>query len=182
MLSSDLGSVYLFQERLTEAERLFRGVIEVLQHTADTESVRVLAKATSNLAEVLSLTNRTPEAAQYARSALALLEAVDREAYPENIVKALTNVALFAAQDEGPGASEALFSRAIALAEQVFGPDSPLVGDVLSRYALFLRQQKRNGDARKIEERSTQILSASQRSNSLGFTVESTRLMKAGGK
>ncbi len=175
-LLNNLGSIRVYQRRYTEAEGLFRSVIDGLAGVLDGDGPQIRAMAMGNLSEVLVRMNRTKEAAEFARASLAILESVGTDTIPDAVVKATANVALFAAGAGRGGEAEVLFHKAIREAEAAFGPGSYLVGTVLHSYSLFLRHENRRREARKAEDRSARILAANARENLLGFTVEAGTL------
>jgi hypothetical protein len=69
-----------------------------------------------------------------------------------------------------------MLQRAIAVYESAFHADQQLLGEVLRRYAVVLRGERKNAEARKAERRAAQIVADSQRENQLGYTVEAKAL------
>ena len=171
VLLSDLGSIRVHQNRLADAERLLRAVIRFLEDRRDIASRETCAIALNNLAEVFSLSGRLPQAVAYTRRALAIFESLPH-GDTGNLIRGLVNLAVTTASSGDSTESAELFQRAIAASESALGPDHPLLGEILTRYAHFLRLTKRNAEARKIEHRARQIQIHSQRENSLGYTID----------
>ena len=67
--------------------------------------------------------------------------------------------------------------QAMRLAETAFGPEHPLLGEVLLPYATFLRAQGRGKAARAVEQKALAILRKSGQENRLGLTVEASALV-----
>lgn len=170
VLLSDLASIRVQQNRLADAERLFRAVIGFLEDRHDEENQEIRANVMSDLAYVLSLSGRSAEAAAYSRRAVQVFESLP-QAYAGNLVKALANLAMITAAAGESSESAELFRRAIAASESELGPEHPLLGQVLARYAVLLRKMHRNADARKVEGRARQIQTRSRDENLLGYTV-----------
>jgi tetratricopeptide (TPR) repeat protein len=171
ILVSDLASVRVRERRLPEAERLFRSVIDFLRDRREPEVEEIRANIMSNLAEVCYLGGRFSEATANGRIAVEIFQTLPR-IYAGNIVRGLANLATINMRSPDPGESEDLFLRAISVSETALGPDHPLLGEVLARYAVFLRTWKRNAEARRIALRAEKILTKSRRNNFLGQTVE----------
>jgi len=178
VLLSDLGSVYAFRAQYQDAERQFRRVLEILEDKSEPASLRIRASTMSNLASLLAQTHRVRDGAAYVRQALQTLETIPDSGNPDSLVKTLINLALFTAQANQPKEAEALFRRAIGTAESAFGSGSRLFGEALDRYGKFLRLQRRNREAGPVEERSRRILSANQRENALGHSIEVNLLLR----
>ncbi len=182
LMLSDLGSIRARQRRFGEAESLFRQVIDLVDGKQDTGSQALRANALGNLSELYYLTRRLPEAARSGRRALTIYEALPKDA-SGGMIKALTNLAVITATSGARSEAADLFRRAIALSESTLGPDHPLYGAVLARYAMYLRRINDKGAARKVEEHARQIQAKSQQRNHLGNTVEVSDLRprRAGG-
>src|ERR1022692_3468136 len=58
------------------------------------------------------------------------------------------------------GDAESSYRRALAILEKRDGPDRPDVATVLLNYSGLLRQVKRKGEARRLEERARAILAS----------------------
>jgi tetratricopeptide (TPR) repeat protein len=171
ILLSDLASIRVRQKRLGDAERLFHAVIDFLGDRHDAESEEIRGNVMSDLAEVYYLSGRLSEAVAHGRLAVNIFETLPYE-YAGNVVRGLVNLAMFTMRSGESYESAELFRRAIATSEAALGPEHPLLGEVLARYAVFLRGTKRNAEARKIERRAQKIQTKSRRENFLGHTVE----------
>jgi tetratricopeptide (TPR) repeat protein len=171
VLLTDLGSIRVRQNRLDDAERLLRAVIRFLEDRHDVANQDAWANALNNLAAVFSLTGRLPEAVVYSRRALTIFENLP-QGYADDLVRGLVNLAVVTASADVSSESAELFRRAIATSESALGPEHPLLAEVLTRYAQFLRIMKRNADARKAEQRARQIQTKSPHENSLGYTID----------
>jgi hypothetical protein len=125
---------------------------------------------------VLFVTGRLPDAIAYNRRALAIFEELPR-GFAAYLVRGLTNLAVATASSNDSTESAELFRRAIAIAESDLGPDHPLLAEVLTRYAHFLRSTKRSAEAHHLEQRAKQIQTRSSRENSLGYTIDVNALV-----
>lgn len=175
ILLSNLGSIRTHQQRLSEAEMLFRNVIHGLDSRSDPDSSIVRATAMSNLSEVLAKTCRQAEGEAYSDRSLAILEDF-ADSCPANLIRALTNVAEFRLVAGDLAGADALLHRAVALYESAFQADQKLLADVLQHYAVVLRREKRKGEAQEAERRAARIFSTFQHENHLGYTVEVSAL------
>ena len=171
VMLSDLGSIRARQQSFSEAEQLFRQVIDLVDGRPDTGSRAIRGNALANLSELYYLTRQMPEAAAASRRALNIYEALPPDA-SGGMIKALTNLAVITATSGARSEAADLFRRAIALCESTLGPDHPLYGAVLARYAIYLRRINDKGAARKVEEHVRQIRAKSRQRNHLGNTVE----------
>ena len=171
VLLSDLASIRVHQNRLDDAERLLRTVIRFLEDRHEAANQETRANALNNLAEVSSRTGRLPDAVLYSRRALEIFESLPPR-YAANLVRGLANLAVITASAGDSSESAELFRRAIATSESALGPEHPLLAEVLSRYAQFLRTMKRKADARKAEQRARQIQTKSRHESSFGYTID----------
>jgi Flp pilus assembly protein TadD len=176
-LLSNLASVRIGQHRFADAEQLFRRVIDGLAGAKGAEGVHIRAVAMIDISECLVHAGRAADALVLAREALSALEATSNDGFPGDVTKATANVALLAARQGQAAEAEALFRKAIQEGETALGPQSYLVGAILGRYGLFLKQHQRGREGREAEERSARILAANQQQNSSGFTVEAASLI-----
>jgi tetratricopeptide (TPR) repeat protein len=177
VLLSDLASVSLSQHRLADAERLFQTVVDFLEKRHDPESDHIRANAMNNLAGVFVLSGRISKGAAISHRALQVFEALPPE-YAGDLVKGLANLAMITARLGESFESEELYRRAIATSETELGPEHPLLGTILARYAVFLRGMRRNDEARKAQQRAKEIQLKSQHENILGYTVDVSALSK----
>ena len=89
----------------------------------------------------------------------------------------LTNLA--AISTGVPADAETAFLRASECASRAFGPEHPQTAEVLSRYALFLRQNKRKAEAARIEAQVHGIREKVARGDRARFTVDAKDLHAA---
>jgi tetratricopeptide (TPR) repeat protein len=171
VMLSDLASIRTRQRRFAEAEQLFRQVVDFVDRREDIGSLEVCANALANLSELHYFAGRMSDAAASAREALRIYEGL-AENEPAGLIKALANLAVITASASETSEADDLFRRAIALCESRLGPQHPLHGTVLSRYAVYLRRTNRKGEARKVEAKARQIFVMSRDRNRLGGTVE----------
>jgi tetratricopeptide (TPR) repeat protein len=180
ILLSDLASVRVRQGRLETAELLFRKVIDALDKNPEQESREELAIAMTDLSEVYQEARRFPEAPDWADRARRIVDAIPNP-LPKVVIKTLNNLAEISAESGKPAEAAPLFIQAIHFTETTLGPEHPTLGEVLRNYAVFLRQTKNRGEARKIEKRASEILKRSSRENLEGYTIEASALANPSG-
>lgn len=177
LMLSDLGSIRARQRRFADAQALFQQVLDLVDGRQDIGAQALRANALANLSELYYLTHQMPEAASAGRRALSIYETLPADE-SGGMIKALTNLAVITASTGATSESAGLFQRAIALSESTLGPDHPLRGAVLDRYAIFLRRNKDKGAARKAEDEARKIQATSRQKNQLGNTVEVSALQR----
>jgi hypothetical protein len=117
-----------------------------------------------------------PEALVYSDRTRALLGTIPNPS-PALLVKTLTNAAYLSAYEKNTPEAESLFEKAIAISKKDLGPEHPVLGEVLTAYAEFLRQTKQKAKAKQARRRGEAILAAHRRGNALGHTVEAGALL-----
>ena len=173
-LLSVLGSTLLYRGEYAEAERLFQQALAVLEREPAYREQAV--SALNNLTSLYSKARRMPEALAYSDRTRALLGTIPNPS-PALLVKTLTNAAYLSAYQKNTSEAESLFEKAIALSEKDLGPEHPVLGEVLTAYAGFLRQTKQKAKAKQARRRGEAILAAHRRGNALGYTVEAGALL-----
>jgi tetratricopeptide (TPR) repeat protein len=173
-LLSVLGSTLLSRGEYAEAERLFQQAFAV--HEREPAYREQAVVALNNLTFLYSKARRMPEALAYSDRTRALLGTIPNPS-PALLAKTLTNAALLSAHEKNTAEAESLFEKAIAISEKDLGPDHPVLGEVLTAYAGFLRQTKQKAKAKEARRRGEAILAAHRRGNALGHTVEASALL-----
>ncbi len=121
--------------RAEESAATMRRLLDLLADDPEAEPYDE-ARVLNRLASALRLLERFGEAADVMRRAIALLEADDENdpgltVFYENLANLLDEMGEFEASDDA-------WVRALALAEQTFGPDELAYGDALANYATAL--------------------------------------------
>jgi tetratricopeptide (TPR) repeat protein len=169
-----LGSTLLYRGKYAEAERVFQQAIAVLEGEPAYREQAVVAL--NNLTFLYSKARRMPEALAYSDRTRALLGTIPNPS-PAVLAKTLTNAALLSAYEKNTSEAESLFEKAIAISEKDLEPEHPVLGEVLTAYAGFLRQTKQKAKAKEARRRGEAILAAYRRGNALGHTVEAGALL-----
>ena len=169
-----LGSTLLYRGKYAEAERVFQEVVAVLEKEPVYREQAVVAL--NNLTFLYSKARRMPEALVYRDRTLAMLETIPNPS-PAVLAKTLTNTAHLSAYEKNTSEAESLFEKAIAISENDLGPEHPVLGEVLTAYAGFLRQTKQKAKAKQARKRGEAILAAHRRGNAVGHTVEASALL-----
>jgi tetratricopeptide (TPR) repeat protein len=175
VLLSDLASLRARQGRFDEAETLFHRVKAFLQSSSDPESREEMAIVLSDLSDLYKLTNRYPQALDFARRALDSVQTLPNP-MPLTVIKITANAAAISELNGEFVEAADLYQRAIHTAEADFGTDHPLLGDILTLYGKFLRRTGHARAAAKVEKRTAVILAKARRQNRTGYTVEAHTL------
>lgn len=158
-LLNDLAVIYLDQQRLGEAEPLFRRALAIREARFGRDHPET-AMVLGGLGYLLHLRERYAEAESMQREALAIRE---RRLGPDHprVAASLNNLGLLELATGRRDQAEASFRRAATIWEKVFGADHPQVTTALNALARVARQDRRPDDAERLYLRCLAILEAS---------------------
>lgn len=178
LLLTSLASVLAREHKYEEAEGLLLQAQSVFEKQPDAAYRESLALTAGDLASIRARMGRRHEAGMLFSKALELLAAVQNPFPPALIGILNENAKLFMATGDLARA-ESLFKQAIDLGEQSLGAEHPILGAVLSEYAVLLRRAGRRSQAGGLEKKAGEILAAFRHQNHIGHTVEAGSLAKS---
>lgn len=156
------GTLRLIEGKLSLAQQIYEKALAIL----DCPGVRhgnELASVLLNIASVQMRQGRYAETRRNLDRALALLIGVG-ETPKSQLIRALTSQSTLEYLAKDWGAAERAAARALAMAETLYGPESPILGDVLQNYSLILDRLRRGKEARSYRARARALLSNGQSS------------------
>ena len=160
-LMGDLGVMFAAQAQYTRAERMSRAALAASEGASGEDDPDV-ATCLSNLAMLLSYTNRLAEAEPIMRRALAIDEASVDPDHPD-VALHLSNLAVLLQNANRLAEAEPLMRRALAIDEASLGPDHPGVAIDLNNLALLLQDTNRLAEAEPLMRRHLVIFLKFQR-------------------
>ena len=134
-----------------------------------------MAEVLSNLGRLYQDTRRYAEAQSCFQEVLTILEKI-KTASPAFLAKALNNQGALYAVMGKPKEAEPYLKLALASEQDAQAGDHPAMAGILSNYAAVLRQMKRKGEAKEMENRAKAILARSQPAYRLRYTVNLRQL------
>lgn len=144
-LASDVGVFRYFRAEYAEAELMHRGALASIEALGASDDPQ-MAVALSNLALVMSDTNRKGEAEPLYRRALAINEARLGVDHADNAIL-INNLARLLKETNRMEEAEALYRRALAIDEKNRGEDDPAVARGLSNLGQLLQDCGRPQEA-----------------------------------
>jgi tetratricopeptide (TPR) repeat protein len=94
------------------------------------------------------------------------------------VAQALSNLAALYCLQGRLEEAEPLFRRALPVAETALGLENPLVGRILTEYAVLLRKSKRKDHAKSLEERAQAIRKRYAREDLARYTIDVNSLRR----
>ncbi len=154
-----IGVYQIVTGQPTRAEPVLRRAVLVSEKAYGKETGPV-AFASSALALVYIAKLAPALAEPLVRRAVRIAE----ETADSALLRAISGTVLALADLYGtlgsPSDAEPLYRKALMMRETVLGRDHPEVGEVLERYAIFLRRMQRESEAERLEERGRAIKKA----------------------
>jgi tetratricopeptide (TPR) repeat protein len=174
-LHATVGVLDFRRARYAEAERHEKAALAVWERLAPRgfETMQIL----NSLGLVQARTARYAEALSSYDRALKIVEAAATPAYSMQVLL-LANLGTIHLIMSGPSAAETFYTKALALAENMLGPEHPLTGRILTCYAVVLKRTKRNTQAKDVERRARVILQARPRDDFSGLLVDAGEILK----
>src|SRR5215510_7007615 len=159
MLLETLGGFHALQGRFAAAPDVYGQNFDLLTRRGAHVSVE-MASARNNFGFIQLRAGRYTEARNdFAKSLQLWMQLIG----PDDLQVAVSRLGLAEAHIalREYGAASELLQQALPIFEQRCGPNSLRTEDVLTRYAVVLRHQKRKEEARRLEERARLIRQAS---------------------
>lgn len=156
-----LGDLLYSMRRFPDAEREYRRVIHMLEHTLPSGEPAI-ARAYENLGAVLRRTGQLAEAEEMYRRALHLLEntlrpgdSASARAY-ENLGEVLLEAGQLAEAEE-------VYRRALDVLERTLGPSDPAIARAYENLGEVLREKGQLSEAEKVYRRALSLLESTPR-------------------
>jgi tetratricopeptide (TPR) repeat protein len=174
-LHATVGVLDFRRARYTEAERHQNAALAVWERLAPQgfETLQIL----NNLGLVQAKTRRYAEALSSYDRALRIADAAVTPTHSMQILL-LANFGTIHLIMSGPLAAETFYTRALTLAENRLGANHPLVGRILSCYAVVLKRSKRKAQAAVMERRARAILQARPQNDFSHLLVDAGEILK----
>lgn len=151
-----LGLSYRSQKRDAEAEPIFRKAIKAAEDAKGPDNPDLIVPV-GNLAEILAAAGKRPEAIALFDRQAGLITKTKGPAN-EELVAVYQKLAAIREASNETEAQEALLKKIVETQEKVSGPDSADLAYALKKYAVVLRKLGREKDAKKCEQRASDIL------------------------
>jgi tetratricopeptide (TPR) repeat protein len=151
----NLASVYLAQQKLSDAEKAASKAQSILEH-AHQANGRSMADVFVALGNVALLREDHKGAVSYLEKALAIQQ---RELGPmhEDVGTTFNLLGRATAGDQNFSRAESCYKQALAIRQSALGPKSRPLAESLSDYSSLLRRMNRNAEADKAQERADNI-------------------------
>jgi tetratricopeptide (TPR) repeat protein len=144
------------QSHYGEAERDYQQSLTIWEEHQSEED-RNTAIVAMNLSTVYGTTKRYEAALKVGGRAVAILEKAEPAARPI-LVRALDSIGFLLLKLDRQREAERVYSRALDLAKEAFGPDHPISCKVMLDYSAVLRRLARKSEAKTLEGRARAIL------------------------
>jgi tetratricopeptide (TPR) repeat protein len=174
-LLATLGVLEYRRERYAHAERDQNAALAISDKLAP--HAPEITQILNNLGLIQLRTRRYAEALSSYRRAVGIAETAGNPDYSMQALL-LANIGTTHLLMSGPWEAEPFYTRALAVAEKRLGSAHPLVGRILSCYAVVLRQTKRKANAKTVERHARAILQAQAREGFSHMVVHAGDLLQ----
>lgn len=174
-LMATLGGLEFSQGKLADAERHQLEALRIWEELEPHGKDRL--ELLSNLGILYLETGRHAEARQSYERVLALSAKALPAGDPENI-RILMNAGTVHAIVDGPAAAEPFYRRALDLAQEKLGEEHPVVGSILTSYAVLLEGTGRKSQASHFRRRAQSLRDSSAVIDPRSYTVDLADLQR----
>lgn len=155
-LHNAAGTLYLIDGKLSAAQQRYEKALAILDRPG-LGNGNELASVLLNIASVQMRQGRYGEARRNLDRTAALLEEITPTPKSQ-LIRALATRSTLEYLVKDWTAAERAAARALAMAEAHYGPESPVVGEVLQNYSLILDRLRRGKEARSYRARARGLL------------------------
>lgn len=174
-LLETLGALELQEGHSSKAEQYELNALAILDELAPDGSDAM--ESLNFLGIIYGQTGRATEALSCSERALGIAAKILPPKHPMNATF-LTNAGTYHAVVHGPNHAEPYYQMALEIAENGLGREHPLVGRILSFYAVVLEQTNRKAQAKEYRRRARAILEATAKTDPWSYTVDLNELLR----
>lgn len=150
-----VATLRLMEGKLSEALHAYEKVLRIVDRPT-VQYDDVLACALQNIASVQMRQGHFDPARRNLERAIAMLESVSGT-HQSHMIRAFASLSTLEYLAKDYAAAEKAAARALTMAENHYGADSPIAGDILENYALILDRLRRGKEAKLFRSRARTI-------------------------